>query len=441
MLSSLKADLRRTCQSLKTNRFAHNVSALTTSNVWTAALNVVQGILVARWLGPELYGVAALVMVYPGFIFTFFDARSSDASMKYLGEFHTRGDQERVLAMCKLGYIVDLTIASFAFLVVSLSSGWAALRIAHHPETAGLIVLYCAAHIPLAFKNTSYAVLATLGKFPLIARLDAALSVLRVIIIVVLVGAGWQVAGVIWGHVIASAMIGLLYGTVAYRMIRCHWHTTWLAGKWGALKGRRREILGFIAYSDINALLGVIPKQLDVLLLGYFCNPTEAGYYKLAKTLSSSVGYLVGPLQSVTYRELVRLSGLEDRAALRRKIQVLAVRVGIPMGFLVAASALLVPSVLSAMVGHTFVGAVKAAQIMLFGAAIWMAFFWLKPMYLALGAIKTWVGINVYIVCLTLIGFFVVIPYGGYLSLSALMVFLQLLSFGVGTYKLKSLWR
>ena len=56
-------------------RFVRDVSVLMAANCVKAALNFVQGILVARWLGPELYGVAALVMVYPGIMHTFFDAR------------------------------------------------------------------------------------------------------------------------------------------------------------------------------------------------------------------------------------------------------------------------------------------------------------------------------------------------------------------------------
>ena len=63
---------------------------LTVANLAGAALSLIQGVLIARWLGPESYGVAALVMSYPDLVYTFFDARSSDASVKYLGEFHAR---------------------------------------------------------------------------------------------------------------------------------------------------------------------------------------------------------------------------------------------------------------------------------------------------------------------------------------------------------------
>ena len=84
-------------------KFVRDVGVLTIGNGVAAVLSFTQTILVARWLGPELYGVAALVMSYPSLVYTFFDARSSEVSVKYLSEFHARGEHERALAMCKLG--------------------------------------------------------------------------------------------------------------------------------------------------------------------------------------------------------------------------------------------------------------------------------------------------------------------------------------------------
>ena len=147
-------------------KFVCNVGVLTVANLAGSALSVVQGIFVARWLGPELYGVTALVMTYPSLVYGFFDARSVSASVKFLGEYHARGDHDRALAMCKLGYSVDLAIACLTFLVLVLSADWAARSIAHNPAVAGLMILYGAALIPRALVGTSNAVLATLDGFP-----------------------------------------------------------------------------------------------------------------------------------------------------------------------------------------------------------------------------------------------------------------------------------
>ena len=57
---------------LASGTFLQNVGVLTIANFISAALSLVQGILVARWLGPEHYGVVGLVLSYPTFVYAFF---------------------------------------------------------------------------------------------------------------------------------------------------------------------------------------------------------------------------------------------------------------------------------------------------------------------------------------------------------------------------------
>jgi O-antigen/teichoic acid export membrane protein len=375
---------------LLARRFVKNVGILTIANCAGATLSFVQGILVARWLEPELYGMTALVMSYPDLVYTFFDTRSSQASMKYLGEFHARGERTRLLAMCKLGYAIDFAIASSTFFLVLVTATWVAQRVVHHPEAAGLIVIYGATFVAQALVGTSYAVLATLGRFSLIAWMDSLLTALRVALVLGLVLTGWQVAGVIWGNVIASAVKGLLYGCTAWSQMYHTWGAMPLQGSWQALKGRRREIFGFLLYNDLNALLGMVPQQLDIILLGYFRNQTEVGYYTLAKNLSSVVRYFVGPLQSVAYIELARLQGLGNKLALRQKVQRLAVQVGFPIELLMLVGILFVcPWVLS-LFGHSYLPALRAAQTIMVGNSVWLFGFWLRPLYFALGKVNLW---------------------------------------------------
>ncbi|MBC7104723.1 MAG: oligosaccharide flippase family protein, partial [Firmicutes bacterium] len=125
--------LGQLCREILARPFVRHVGALTMANGVSAVLSFAQGILVARWLGPELYGVAALVMSFPAMVYTFFDARSAEASVKYLSEFHARGERERVLAMCKVGYAVDLAVAAVAFSGVVATAPWAASSVVHRP--------------------------------------------------------------------------------------------------------------------------------------------------------------------------------------------------------------------------------------------------------------------------------------------------------------------
>ncbi len=423
LLQQVRIGVRRLGLGVLARPFVRNVGVLTIANGVGAVLSLVQGILVARWLGPELYGVAALVMSIPALVYTFFDARSAEASVRFLSEFDARGERERALAMCKVGYAVDFAISGAALLVVLLLAPWAAKSIVRRPEMEGLIGLYGCAFLARALVGTSYAVLATLGRFPTIALIDTLTNVLRVGLVLGLVGLGWQVAGVVWGNTIAIVATGLIYGACTYAVVKSRWGQSWLSGNWHHLKGRRREILGFLAYNDLNALIGLIPKQLDVVLLGYFCTPIEVGYYRLAKGFASFVNYIVGPLQSVAYPELSRTPALGSVNQLKGKIRKIVLQTSLPLGLAVMGAVLVVPSILPILVGKNYQPAVLTAQVLMFGYGIYLTLFWLRPVYLAAKMVKKWTTIISSFAVFTLIGWLILVPLYGHVGVAAWWTF------------------
>jgi len=86
---------RREVSAITRSSMTRNVGKLGSAGVVILALGIFQSILVARWLGPKDFGIAALVLGVPALIFTFFDPQTREAVVKYLGEFTTTGDEQR----------------------------------------------------------------------------------------------------------------------------------------------------------------------------------------------------------------------------------------------------------------------------------------------------------------------------------------------------------
>jgi O-antigen/teichoic acid export membrane protein len=172
----------------------------------------------------------------------------------------------------------------------------------------------------------------------------------------------------------------------------------------------------------------MIPGQLDIVLLGYFRNPTEVGYYKLAKSISSVVDCLRAPLHSVTYAQLARLWGLGHKDTLRQNLRNLTFWIGLPLGVAVLIGTGLVPLALPFLVGQNYLPAVPATQLLLIASAISLAFFWLRPLYLAKSLVR-----DLFVVSSSVtVGFALIYPFvireWGYMGASAWMLAL----YGVG---------
>jgi O-antigen/teichoic acid export membrane protein len=401
------------------SRFTRDVSALFLAQVAILLSAVVQGVLVARWLGPRRLGVSALIVAYPGLVYAVLDAQSSDASVKYLGEFAASSDTARALAMCKLGHLVDAATSSAAFVAVILTASWASAHVVHDTTTAGLLVLYAGALVIRSPSDTSSAMLTTLGRFGSLGWLQALSSVGRSAIVLILVGRGWGVPGVIWGTAIALLFDGVAKAVVAHRAASRAWGAAWSTASLAPLKGRGREIGTFIAYSDVGTLVALVVKQADSLILGYFRGATEVGYYGIARSFSGLVGYLVDPLQQAVFPRFARL--WDDLDQLARTARRYGTRIGISALVAVLATIPLVPLAIRLTTGPSYRPAAGATQVLLVSSAVWLGCFWLRPLYLSLGEVRLWVLVNSASTVLALIGFLTLTPHWGFRAMAVVV--------------------
>lgn len=376
------------------SRFLRNVSAMTAGNVFSTALVAVQGVLVARWLGPESYGLAALITAYPALLFSLLDARSWEATVKFISDFRSRGDQAKTVSVILFMVMVDALIAvGVLFVTVASASVVVRLTMDSAPEARSLLLVYAASFLAQSARPTAYAVLSVMNRFSTISILDIATNLIRSLTILLAVGLGGGVAGFVWGSAAGSVVQGLLFAVAGWRLIGREWNLTWHRGAWSGLGGERRNVIRFLLYNDLLSLLSAV-KQLDVLLLGYFRDVSEVGYFRLARTISMSAGHLITPLQTVSYPRLIA-AWARSRVDFVRLIERLMVTVGLPAAVALAVAApVLTPGMVALLFGPTYAEAVAPTVVLLWASAFSLVCFWVRPVYLAVGLFRPWLVAN-----------------------------------------------
>jgi O-antigen/teichoic acid export membrane protein len=377
-----------------TSGFGGDVTALGISGAITAALNLLQTMAVARMLGPDRYGIAVLVMSYPSLLLSFADARASEVSMRYLGEFARTGQTKRALAVCRLGYLLDAGITLAGVGAVIATAGWAERSIVKTPNVAPLILIYAISLVPQSLAGTSYAVLSTLDRIRLGAVLTIMSTAGRVVAVVGLVWGGWDVSGVILGNAVGLALQGLALAVAASLVMRKHWGGSWFGGSLADLSGLRRQMVRFLGFNNVRTLIGLFSKQGDVILVGLMRGPHEAGLYRVAKSIGSGVAYIRSPLQQSAYPRIVRACYSPDNGQLVDLLRRLTAKVALPATGLVALGIPLVPFVVDTAVGPSFHAAALAGQIFLLAALFSVALFWLQALYLSKDGVAIWTAAN-----------------------------------------------
>ena len=86
------------------------------------------------------------------------------------------------------------------------------------------------------------------------------------------------------------------------------------------LQGEFHGIVRFLISTNANATLKLLQRNADVLLIGFWLNPVDVGYYLLARSMTDLMGFPVGPLYTVSYPEFTRLWHQQQMRELRRLV-------------------------------------------------------------------------------------------------------------------------
>jgi O-antigen/teichoic acid export membrane protein len=396
---------RREAATITGSSLTRNAGKLGGAGVVILAMGLVQSVLVARWLGPKNFGVAALVLGVPALIFTFFDPQTREAVVKYLGEFTTTGEPQKALAVPKLAYVIDGLLGVVGVAVVALLAPWAATYILHDSALIPLLIVAGAAQIASAPAETSRAVLATFGRFDAIAWQQSTTMIARLVLVLVAVGLGGGVSGFVYAACAAAVLDSLLAGWLAHRVIRASLGHAWWHGKRRDVAPRLSEMRHFLVYTELTTLVSVFVKQADVVILGWIRGPVEAGYYRLARSITTPATTGTLSLQSVLYPRVSQLTASDEPVDLLARARRWFLRAGLPLGLASLAFVPIVPQIIDKLAGPDYLGAVGATRWLLVGSAFVLACFWLRPIQLATHQVRFMFVTSVIIGVVALAGF------------------------------------
>ena len=382
-----------------------NAGKLGGAGVFMLMLGLIQAVLVARWLGPREFGVAALVLGVPALIFTFFDPQTREAVVKYLGEFTTTGESRKALAVPKLAYVIDGLLGVVGVAVVALLAPLAAAHILHDGSLVPLLIVAGVAQTAAAPSETSRAVLSTFGRFDAIALQQSGITAVRFALVLLAVGLGGGVHGFVYATCAAAVLDSLLAGWLAHRVIRGSLGYAWWHGRRRDVAPRLGEMRHFLVYTELTTLVSVFVKQADVVILGWIRGPVEAGYYRLARSITTPATTGTLSLQSVLYPKVTQLTASPEPVDLLARARRWFLRAGLPLGLASLVFVPVVPQIIDVLAGPDYLGAVAATQWLLVGSAFILTCFWLRPIQLATHQVRFMFVTSIIIGVVALAGF------------------------------------
>jgi O-antigen/teichoic acid export membrane protein len=373
----------------------------------------------ARALGLEGFGTVGLVIAFVNVVGRLTSFRMHEFVIQYVSQYEA-GDRSSRAAAVKFAVGVEIAAAMLAYLILWLAAPLGARWFVRNPDATFFIRLYGLAVLAALVSETSQGILQLYGRYRRFSLASA-------------VGAAVSLAGIVgavsWGHGLVGVLVGLLVGALATGSIlaasamievRHRLGPRWWAARLDVLRVRWRSVLVFVSSTNISATLSMIAKDGDVLWLGLFRSPTEAGLFRLAYSLAGLVFLPLGSLVQSIYPELARQAAHQQWEEFRRLVRrgtVLAATYIVPAAAFVGAVSI---PLIRYVYGREFVPAVPALFILLAGMGFANLFFWARSALLALHRPEYQMRVAFGLVVVKLVGVVLLVPLTGYVGSAAL---------------------
>jgi O-antigen/teichoic acid export membrane protein len=297
-----------------------NIGHLLSGSLANLLLSLPAVALTARALGPESYGILALVLSYVQATKRFADFQVWQPIIRYGANLDPVVDARCLAGLYKYGVVIDAA-ASLASWSLAVIGALAAHFVFGMRDTLLVAALIGSIVLLVNISGTPIAILRLNGSFRSIAYNQLVASMVKLLLCAAAYAYGGELIAfvIIWS--VTDALAALLMMAAAYRVLRRqHLHRLDRASIAHAtcdMPGLAR----FTWSSNLSLTLWSSTQQLDTLLVGWLTGPTNAGLYYLVKRISRVVQQTSQQVQAVIFPDAARLWAARDYRGFRRLVR------------------------------------------------------------------------------------------------------------------------
>ena len=359
-------------------RVIRNSGYLLFSNVFS----VVQSVLTGRLLGIMGFGIIGTITSFASTLNRLFSFRMNELVVKYYGEAMEKKQHERAAAIVKASLIAESITSVLSFGFCALFASFAAAEIADDPSLAPQFILYGTIILANLFMETTTGVLQVNGKFRIQAVITFISSVCTALIIVAAYIAKGGLLEIVLAYMAGKFVLGIGTAIIGFKELRASLGADWWKVSFTHLPPIK-ELTKFALSTNISSTIMMLVRDNEVLWVGFFLSPLEAGYAKAALAIINFVQLPITPFISTTYPEINRAITKKAWGHVKELLRKITLISG---GWTIGASIglALFGKWLLSIYGADFVPAYPTMMIFLVGLGFANIFFWNRPLLLSL---------------------------------------------------------
>jgi O-antigen/teichoic acid export membrane protein len=252
----------------------------------------IASILIARFLGPELYGQYTLALVVPQLIFIFTDLGIGQGITKFTAELRSKGETDKITRIIKYGLALRASTGIAIFLINYTFAETLASLLLQRPDLTFYVQLASTSILFQVLFTTATSAFVGLDKTEYAALTTNIQALAKTIISLTLVLIGFSVAGAIIGYIAGYIIAAAVCLFLLFYLLKNRQHIT----EKHDFAETVRQLLHYGAPLYISALLtGFIPLFKNILL-AFFTTDAAIGNYKAAINFATLLTVISAPI-------------------------------------------------------------------------------------------------------------------------------------------------
>ena len=324
----------------------------------------------ARILGPEGYGVLAIIIAASSLVYGFMSMPGSQAIVTFVARSAAGGAVEEAARILRFTIAMALTLAliSYVLLVVSATTAnsWMGLGSNH----VSAMLVYGITGFFSATLQESLAVLRLADRLRVAFVITALGSLTRVVLLL----AAWSFQGGLMAIILSYVAAAIVNGVGMLIAAAVSARHAGIPGFFSSFSLRvPTDVVRFQLVSFCQTKLGALAGNLDLIMLGTLVSPAQVGLYRAARQIIDSVRLPARPISEAIQVEYSRqwyaYNGASLRRAFRRFTTISVALAAVTYLGLIGIHEYAIVLIL----GPEFIGAANVLLIMVPGAFLFMS--------------------------------------------------------------------
>jgi len=261
-------------------------------SILSTIISAIASILVARFLGPELYGQYALALVVPQILFLFADLGINQGLIRFSASLRTNGQTGRMTQLIKYGMLFRAFIGTIIFIANFAFAEYFAAILLNRPDLGLYIRIASVSIIFQIIFSAATSAFVGLDKTEYSALTTNMQAVAKAVASVAFVLLGLSVAGAIMGYVAGYIIAGIAGTVMLFFLLKKHLKTEDRSNFAHELKILMSY--GIPLYMSV-LLAGFIPSYQN-LILAMFTSDVDIGNLKAAANFVTLVTLVSAPV-------------------------------------------------------------------------------------------------------------------------------------------------